>query len=360
MEQPEPEGHSAGDRDQRNTFARWFARRRVWVTLLAIAVVVVVLAGIAFVRVAPPRAARMLPDADAIVYLDLAPIRRFSHFDRQPIHHAPAYQKFIDATGFVFERDLDEAAFAIRRMPNPNGPNGAYAFSEVFVGHIDETRMRAWLHSIASSETEYREHTIYRIPSEQRTVRVAFLNHRTVAVSNTPGPGEIHSILDRYPGSRFPFSGPTLLTKYYSNVPLLSPAWAIGMAGGSTQRGVTLEGFRMPIAPGSAMIGSLHWAGKIELKVEEIAPDTDSAAESAEAARSILNVFRVVEGGLPSKPDPQLRQLIQSAKIEQHKNRATLVATIPAALLRRLIKAPDLFTPPPSGPSGGTPENPAH
>lgn len=337
-------------------FVEWLSRRRVWVTLLVIAVVVVVLAGVAVLRIAPPRAARMLPDADAIVYLDLAPIRRFSHFDQQPIHHAPAYQQFIDATGFVFERDLDQAAFAVRRMPNPNGPNGAYAFSEVFVGHIDEKRMRAWLYSIAPSEAEYGGRTIYRIPSEQRTVRVAFLNHRTVAVSNTPGPGEIHSILDRYRGSRLPFSGPTLLTKYYSSVPLLSPAWAIGMAG---QR-MSLDGLRLPIPAGSALIGSLHWSGKIELKVEEIAPDTDAAAESADAARSILAVFQTVEGGLPSKPGPQLAQLIKSARIEQHKNHVTLLATIPAALLHRLIAAPDLFTPPPAGSSSSGPERPAH
>ena len=48
----------------------------------------------------------------------------------------PEYQQFVDATGIDWERDLDQVAIALHRMPNPNGPNGAVAYSLVLVGKL--------------------------------------------------------------------------------------------------------------------------------------------------------------------------------------------------------------------------------
>src|SRR5579875_1813964 len=109
--------------------------RRTKITLVVVAVILVLLAGAIYLRKkAPPEAARLLPESDGIVYLNLRPLRAATHFDAHPVHHSPEYQRFVDATGIEFERDLDEAAFALHRMGNPNGPNGAVAFSEVFIG----------------------------------------------------------------------------------------------------------------------------------------------------------------------------------------------------------------------------------
>src|ERR1700683_4710039 len=99
---------------------------------LSIGIVVVVLVllggGIYLRKEAPPEAARLLPEADGIVYFNLRPLRTATHFDQHPVEHSPEYQHFIDATGIQFERDLDEAAFALHQMPDPKGPNGAVAF----------------------------------------------------------------------------------------------------------------------------------------------------------------------------------------------------------------------------------------
>ncbi len=203
--------------------------RRTKATILIVILALVLLALAAWLRrKAPPEAARLLPESDCILYFNLRPLRAYTHFDRTKVPHDPQYQSFIDATGFEFERDLDEVAFGLHRMSNALGPNGPMAFSEVFIGHVDGQRLTAYLSSIATQTEEYAGHTIYDIPSQGRTVRVTLPGYDMVAASNTPTAEQIHSMLDRYRTSALPFSGSSLLTDHYREVPLLSAAWAIG------------------------------------------------------------------------------------------------------------------------------------
>ena len=117
-------------------------RRSTRTTLLIAASVILIIVVLVVLRAkAPPEVARLLPESDAVVYMDLKPIRAATHYDKTVVIHDATYQKFIDATGFLFERDLNEAAFALQRMPDPTGPNGAVAFSEVFAGHFDRKRL---------------------------------------------------------------------------------------------------------------------------------------------------------------------------------------------------------------------------
>ncbi len=161
--------------------------RRTKATILIVLLALVLLALAAWLRrKAPPEAARLLPESDCILYFNLRPLRAYTHFDQTKVPHDPQYQSFIDATGFEFERDLDEVAFGLHTMSNPLGPNGPVAFSEVFVGHIDGQRLTAYLSSIAAAKEEYAGHTIYDIPSDGRTVRVTLLGYDVVAASNTP------------------------------------------------------------------------------------------------------------------------------------------------------------------------------
>src|SRR6516164_4597721 len=106
--------------------------RRTRRTLLIVAAVLLMLAVAIFLRSkAPPEAARLLPESDGIVYFNLKPIRtlmRKDHRVLRPPQRVPEYQQFVDATGIDWERDLDQAAVALHRMENPDGPNGAVAY----------------------------------------------------------------------------------------------------------------------------------------------------------------------------------------------------------------------------------------
>jgi hypothetical protein len=315
-------------------------RRRTRITVAVVVVILLLLAVAVYLRKkAPPEAARLLPESDGIVYLNLRPLRAVTHFDQRPVAHDPDYQQFIDATGIQFERDLDEVAFAMHRMPNPSGPNGAVAFSEVFVGHFDGGKLAQYLARVSSAQENYADHAIYSIPSDGRTVRVTLLGYDVVAVSNTPTAEQIHSILDRYRSAALPFSGSSLLTDHYEEIPLLSLAWGIGQIGlpFGDSGSVRVMGIRLPINFDSMFIASLRWTGSLRLRLEEIAPTDEAAASSAESAKMLLGFARNAEGVVPGMTDADLKPLLDSVQIEHHKDRAVLHATLPLPLLEKLV-----------------------
>src|ERR1700728_1090248 len=321
-------------------------RRRTKLSIAIVLLVLLLLAGAIYLRkVAPPEAARLLPESDGIVYFNLRPLRAATHFDQRPVEHSPEYQHFIDATGIQFERDLDEAAFALHRMPDPKGPNGAVAFSEVFVGHFDGRRLADYLATVAPSQEIYAGHTIYNIPSEGRTVRVVLLGYDIVGVSNTPSAEQIHSMIDRYRTAALPFSGSSLLSTRYSPVALLSVAWGIGQIGMPLANGgARVMGLRLPLPVDATFIASLTWIGKVHLRVEEIAPSDAEAADTTESLETILVLVKSMAntGGTQSF-DPDARSLINSIAVERHRNQAVLTATIPTPLLQRAMNSPQQF-----------------
>src|ERR1700690_2823306 len=146
--------------------------RRTRRTLLIVAAVLLLLAIAVFLRSkAPPEAARLLPESDGIIYFNLAPIRAFARFKHLPApQRVPEYQQFVDATGVDWERDVDQVAIALHRMPNPKGPNGPVAYSMVLVGNFTGKRLNTWLEAQATGRESYAGHTVYSIQSQDRTV----------------------------------------------------------------------------------------------------------------------------------------------------------------------------------------------
>src|SRR5271156_3659432 len=192
-------------------------RKRTRYSLLLMLMLVAALGVAVWLRkTAPPEAARLLPESDAIVYANLKPLRLATHFDRTQVTLSPDYQQFIDATGIVPERDLDSVAFALHRMDDPNGPNGPVGYSEVFEGRFDGERLARYLASIATAKESYAGHDIFtiRVGDDKltRPLRIAQLGYDTIAASNMPSAVQIHSILDRHRAAASPFSGSSLLS----------------------------------------------------------------------------------------------------------------------------------------------------
>jgi hypothetical protein len=294
-------------------------------------------------KTAPPEVARLLPESDAIIYANLRPLRLATHFDRTPVQRSPDYQHFVDATGIIPERDLDSVAFALHRMDDPNGPNGPVAYSEVFEGRFDGARLTNFLASIATSREEYAGHTIFTIPIEGRQLRIAQLGYDTVAASNMPTTEQIHAMLDRYRAAASPFSGSSLLAERYRDVPLLSSAWGIGHVGlpFSESGRITIFGLGLPLPEDTTFVASLRYGvGALHLRVEQIAPTEADAVQSVEALGTLLHLVQAIQPKVEAQSDAAdteaLRQFTGSIKIEQHKDRAVLTATIPPELLRSL------------------------
>jgi hypothetical protein len=295
---------------------------------------------------APPEAARLLPESDGIIYIDLRPIRAIFHHDLKPPERAPDYQQFIDATGIDWERDVNQVAVAIHRMPDPNGPNGPVAYTMVLVGKITGRRLNTWLADHAASREAYDGHTIYSIPSEGRTVRVTQIGYDMMAASNFPTPEKIHSILDRHRTAALPFSGSTLLEHHYHEVPLLSLAWGVGQIGlPFTENGeIHILGLALPIEPDSTIIASVsptlptpRSLGEMRLRVEDIAPGDSAAAAQAASLATLVTLARgATVSAANSKTDQGLKDLLNSAEVNQHGDRIVVTATLPVGFLGQL------------------------
>ena len=315
-------------------------RRRTRTTLLIAAIVLALLGALAYLRQkAPPEVARLLPESDGIVYINFEPLRAAMHFDQHPVQHDAGYQRFIDATGFVFERDLHQAAIAIHHMQNPRGPNGPVAYSEVFAGHFDHKRLTAWLETSSEAREQYADRTIYSLHSQGRTVRIVVLGYDMVAVSNTPTAEQIHAIVDRYRTAALPFSGSSVLSDYYSQVPALSIAWGIGRIslpfwsdGGPRIFGVTL-----PLDTDTAFVASVRFLGNLRLRVEEIAPSQADAAATTNALQNMLGLLSSALTAVQNNPQSKdYRILINSASVTQHGSRTVFAATVPVELVKQL------------------------
>jgi hypothetical protein len=317
--------------------------------LMAALVVVLVLR-----KAAPPEAARLLPESDAIVYANLKPLRLATHFDRTQVTRSPDYQHFIDATGIVPERDLDSVAFALHRMDDPHGPNGPVGYSEVFEGRFDGQRLARYLATIATAKENYAGHDIFTIPvgdgTATRPLRIAQLEYDTIAASNMPTPEQIHSILDRHRSAASPFSGSSLLSARYRDVPAFSSGWAIGHIGlPLSDRGyISILGLKLPLPEDTTFVASLRFLGPLHLRIEQIASTDAEASHAVDTLTTLMVVLKSVEHTQmqmhpDSSSDASFLELMNSAKIEQHKDRAVLTANIPLDLVKRLT------TPSPEG-----------
>ena len=325
---------------------------------MVVAGVLVLLALAIFLRSkAPPEAARLLPESDGILYINFKPFRGFLHKPLKPPQRVPEYQQFVDATGIDWEHDLDQVAIGLHRMKDPNGPNGPVAYSMVLVGKLTGKRLNEWLDAHAAARETYAGKTIYDIPSEGRTVRVAQIGYDMLAVSNTPTPEQIHSIIDRHSTAAWPFAGSTLLARHYHEVPLLALAWGVGQIGlpFSESGAIKIFGFSLPLQDGATIVASvtptLPLAGKLRVKVEEIAANEQDAGSQAATLATLLTMARGFTAPLASNTaNNGLKELLKTAAVTQRRNRVVVTATLTPTLLTGLAAGENSS----SGPTTGT------
>jgi hypothetical protein len=321
-------------------------RRKLPVWLGFLIIVAAVWAAVFLRRHAPPEPARLLPTADGFVYVDLKWMRYTDVAKKLPaVAHDPEYERFIQATGFQFERDLQEAALAIHYASPQTG--GETRFSEVVVAKIDGDRLRAYLKGLASSVDTYRAIDIYNIPVENRILRVAILGSDTVAASNVNDAGVIRGIIDRSRKLASPFGGPALLRQSYKHVTLTCLAWAIFKLN-SANAGTSALG--QPISSPATAVASVTYVplyGEIHLKAEAFTHDELAAEQLTAQVNTYLMIFHSAEVSVSGQtPDPDIKKALDSLKVKQDKDRTVLTATLPAGLLRKIVaEAPGQLAP---------------
>ncbi len=335
-------------------------RQKTWLAVIVLLIVGVLVGAVILRKHAAPEPARLLPDGDAILYANLKPVRAFSDFGKKPRTDGdPEYQNFVAQTGFVFERDLDEAAVSVHgELAGAMGPDNVAPttrFSWIFDGRFNSEKLTNYLKARANDTDEYRGVTVYSIPLQGRTVRVGILSVDMVAASNLDGAEDIHGIIDRYRASALPFGGPELVRGFYKHVPLGSVVWSI-------LKTTTAGEHSSPFLPGNislfvpantTVVTSARALTSVHVKAELFTQSEADAQKFKSQMDVFLALFKSVETSVePGGNDKDVKAVFDSIKIEQSGTRAALVAVIPFDFFKKLLSdTPSEVAPQPAPPA---------
>jgi hypothetical protein len=339
-------------------------RRTLPVFVFVVLIIAAVVVAVQLRKHAPPEAARLLPGADAFIFADLTWVRKANSGKELPaVSHDPAYERFIRETGFQFERDLDEAAFAVHYPASwPGGGTGGSApeprFSEVLVGKFHSERLTAYLRELAQAVESYQSVDIFTIPVEGRGLRVAVLSADSIAASNHDDPAVIHGIVDRSRRLASPFGGPAMLRQYYKHVQLASLAWSIARVEPSAAGGSAWSS--LFAAPATLVVSGTYLSPlHLNLRADAIHLRAEAFTENADQARALIdkvNVFVALTHSAESSvgmhgTDPDVKAFFESVQAKQEGDRAILNAAVPYGFLRKMLAG--------SGPELAEPETPS-
>jgi hypothetical protein len=342
-------------------------RRTLPIFLTVVLVAAAVILAVQLRKHAPPEAARLLPGGDAFFYANLGRIRRANAGKELPsVSHDPEYERFIRETGFEFERDLDEAAFAVHYPGNwPGGGTGGNApeprFSEVLVGKFHGDRLTAYLRQIAQAVENYQSVDIFTIRIEGRSLRVAVLSADSVAASNHDDPAVIRGMVDRSKRLASPFGGPALLRQFYKHVQFSSLAWVVARIESSPSGGGAWGA--LFAAPATVVVSGTY-RSPLHLTADAVHLRAEAFTGNSEEARAIIDKVNVLVAlthagetavGMHGT-DPDVKSFFESIEVKQEGDRAVLNAALPFGFLRKMLAESG---PEPTEPSSTSPATPA-
>jgi hypothetical protein len=319
-------------------------RRNLWIAFAVLLVIGAIVAAVLLRKRAAPDVVRLLPNSDAILYVNLEPVRLLTDLGKNPPkNREPEYEEFVNQTGFEFERDLDRAALAIHYGQPVGNLAGETRYSEILQGHFDGQRVSDYLRKLSKQVERYRDFDIYIIPLEGRTVRVVLLGVDTAAASNTDGSVAIHGMVDRYTQAALPFAGPDLARDYYARVPLGSVIWTIAhipVTNAAQDRSeLLLPGSWSSLIPrGSIVIASARPLNEVHLRAQVITKSEGEAANFTGRVSAFLALFRTLDISMDGGgPDPDVKKAFDSFEVRQEKNEAVLTARVPFAFFKKIV-----------------------
>jgi hypothetical protein len=308
--------------------------------LLVSAVVTVV---VQLRKIAPPEGARLLPGADAFVYVDLQWARRATILSGLPqVQRTPEYDQFVKDSGIDFERDLEQAALAVHYPPA--GSDGASRYSTVLTGHINAAQLGSYFRRLARSTETDEGVEIYSIPLQGQTLRTAILGPDMVAISNHDDPAVLSGIVGRSRKRASPFGGPSFLRAYYRRVPFASLAWVIARVDPKTldiHLGQTVVSAGLFLHSPAVVVASARVIRAVHVRAEAITASPDDAKALTERLDAYLALLRFSDAETPSGgPDADVKAFFESLKVAQDKDRSILTATMPLGFLHKVFHDP--------------------
>jgi hypothetical protein len=305
--------------------------------LIAVAVLLLVaaLGGLIFYQrvVRKPETVLLLPEGDLLLYVNLKPAHLFGLGKTTTPPDDPEYQDFVKQTGFQFERDLDEVAMS-QRAPGSDNTDS----SEIFTGRFDQQRLTTYLQRLATSTERYADKLIYSIPHQGHTVRVVILGPRQAAVTNIGSADPMHSIIDKSRNSSLAGKGAYLLENYYGHVPLTSLAWLIYRTPANAAAPQLPGGLSFDFLQNTVTVGSLRYAGSVQLTAQIFAADEGAAANVADSINTFLALYRSVGQSVGARgTDPDVKAAMDSIQVRHEGDKAIVNATVPPGFVKKAI-----------------------
>jgi hypothetical protein len=284
-----------------------------------------------------PEAVRLLPQSDAVVFVNVKAIRRVANTSLSGVVREPEYEEFVRESGIDFERDLDEAAVAVHSVGN-----NEHRYSEIFNGRFDSQKLSDYLRKHSKNVVRYGNEDIFEIAQENRTVRVAILDLDSVAVSNIDDASVIRGMLDRSRKRGLPQRGPAMVQEFRTQIPLTAVAWTIARI--KPGDNPILQKIYSPTwGTGFTLVAAVTpslTTGSIELKAHAIAGNEDAAKQLADNVSTLISLYQAIESNAQQGGgDPDVKAFVDSVKVEQQKDKAVLTATLPSAFLKKMFAA---------------------
>jgi hypothetical protein len=101
----------------------------------------------------------------------------------------------------------------------------------------------------------------------------------------------------------------------------------------------------------AVVVASVRYLGAVHFRAEAFTNDEPAAEQLTAQLNTVLGIFHSSEVSASGQtPDPDIRKALDSLKVEQHKDRAVMTATLPVELIRKMVAAaPSEVAPNPSG-----------
>jgi hypothetical protein len=109
---------------------------------------------------------------------------------------------------------------------------------------------------------------------------------------------------------------------------------------------ITALGLKLPLPADTTFVASLRFQasvkdkGALHVRIDEIAASEQEAARSAQALAQLLALLKAIQSAQQpagqTEESRAMNTLVNSVKIEQRRDRATLTANLPAEALHRL------------------------
>jgi len=318
-------------------------KRTLYSLLLMLALILALIAAVWLRKHAPPEVARLLPESDAIVYLNLRPLRAATHLERAPVSRSPEFQQFIDATGIDPSATWTPPPLLCTVWTTPQAPTARSptrrSSRAASTANAWPTTWPAW--PLLRSNTPATSST----PSPSKAAGCA---SRSLATTLSPPPTcpPRADPLHARPLSRL---GVAVCRLVAAGLALPRRAAALQRVGHRPRR-PPLFGARTDhrLRPETAatedttFVASLRYGlGTLHLRIEQIAPTEADAARSTEALDALLRIFQAIQPKIEAQSETSdadaVREFAASIQIEQHKDRAVLTANLPMQLLKKLV-----------------------